>query len=72
MICSNFQLILMLTLCCFVAVAENNDYPSMEFLEFLGEWENEQGEWVDPIALPDDGNPSPQLLGEEEEQDDES
>lgn len=25
--------------------------PSMELLEFLGEWENENGEWVDPEEL---------------------
>ena len=25
--------------------------PSMELLEFLGEWETEDGEWVDPILL---------------------
>ena len=23
--------------------------PSIEFLEFLGEWETEEGEWIDPI-----------------------
>ncbi|MFQ5483160.1 MAG: hypothetical protein ACE5ER_10415 [Nitrospinaceae bacterium] len=27
--------------------------PSMEFLEFLGEWEDEDGEWMDPIELED-------------------
>jgi len=25
--------------------------PSMEFLEFLGEWETEEGEWIDPVEL---------------------
>ena len=25
--------------------------PSMELLEFLGEWETEDGEWIDPILL---------------------
>ena len=28
--------------------------PSMEFLEFLGEWETEQGEWIDPVTLEGD------------------
>ncbi len=28
--------------------------PSMDFLEFLGEWETEQGEWIDPIELEDE------------------
>ena len=30
--------------------------PSVEFLEFLGIWENKQGEWLDPtqfIEIPD-------------------
>jgi hypothetical protein len=32
---------------------QSNDgaMPSMDFLEFIGEWETEQGEWLDPIAL---------------------
>ena len=25
--------------------------PSIAFLEFLGEWETNQGEWIDPIEL---------------------
>ena len=28
--------------------------PSIEFLEFLGEWETNEGEWIDPIELEDD------------------
>ena len=24
------------------------ELPTMEFLEFLGEWEDDEGEWVDP------------------------
>ncbi len=27
--------------------------PSMDFLEFLGEWETEQGEWLDLEILED-------------------
>ncbi len=27
------------------------DIQTMEFLEFLGEWETEEGEWIDPIEL---------------------
>ena len=30
------------------------EIPSMDFLEFLGEWETEQGEWIDPVALEDE------------------
>ncbi len=25
--------------------------PSMAFLEFIGEWETDEGEWVDPLDL---------------------
>lgn len=28
--------------------------PSMDFLEYLGEWETEDGEWIDPIELDDE------------------
>jgi hypothetical protein len=28
--------------------------PSMDFLEFLGEWETIQGEWLDPETLEDE------------------
>ena len=31
--------------------ATNEEMPSMEFLEFLGEWETEEGEWIDPLEL---------------------
>lgn len=34
---------------------DNTDaMPSMAFLEFLGEWETEEGEWIDPFELEDD------------------
>ena len=29
------------------------DSPSLELLEFLGEWETEQGEWIDPTHMLD-------------------
>ncbi len=25
--------------------------PSMAFLEFIGEWETDEGEWIDPLDL---------------------
>jgi hypothetical protein len=28
--------------------------PSIEFLEFLGEWETDEGEWIAPEELADD------------------
>lgn len=33
--------------------------PSIELLEFLGAWETDDGEWVDPAIL-DDSSPSDQ------------
>lgn len=36
----------------FAEEQKNNEaMPSIEFLEFLGEWETEDGEWIDPIEL---------------------
>ncbi len=36
-----------------VAVDSDGDtsMPSMELLEFLGEFETEDGEWIDPVLL---------------------
>jgi hypothetical protein len=31
--------------------AQEDSAPSMELLEFLGEWETDDGEWLDPIKL---------------------
>ena len=30
---------------------ENSETPSLEFLEFLGDWETDDGEWIDPEEL---------------------
>ena len=30
---------------------ENAETPSLEFLEFLGDWETDDGEWIDPEEL---------------------
>ena len=30
---------------------KDTDMPSMELLEFLGSWETDDGEWVDPMLL---------------------
>ena len=32
---------------------ENDDTPSLDLLEFLGEWETGDGEWLDPAQLED-------------------
>ena len=31
--------------------SEESEMPSLEFLEFLGDWETEDGEWIDPEEL---------------------
>jgi hypothetical protein len=33
------------------AAQENIETPSIEFLEFLGDWETDDGEWIDPEEL---------------------
>ena len=33
------------------AASTATDSPSLELLEFLGEWETDDGAWVDPFSL---------------------
>ena len=33
------------------AKAASDEKPSMELLEFLGEWQTDDGEWVDPTRF---------------------
>ncbi len=33
------------------ASKENTEMPSLELLEFLGDWETDDGEWIDPEEL---------------------
>lgn len=33
------------------APQEKTEAPSLEFLEFLGDWETDDGEWIDPEEL---------------------
>ena len=39
--------------------AEGVETPPLELLEYLGEWEGREGEWIDPqllqLAMPGDG-----------------
>ncbi len=34
--------------------SEEDEAPSIELLEFLGEWETSNGEWLDPSLLEDE------------------
>ena len=31
--------------------AESSEQPELEFLEFLAEWQSDQGEWIDPLQM---------------------
>ena len=33
------------------AGSEESEIPSLELLEFLGDWETDDGEWIDPEEL---------------------
>lgn len=50
---STYAMLLLLSMTQLFAEEETNteSMPSVEFLEFLGEWETEQGEWIDPNEL---------------------
>ena len=41
--------------------------PSLELLEFLGEWETENGKWVDPTEFKDVVHPDEEQEDEEQE-----
>ena len=71
---SNWGLILCLVVPAASAVEEAQDEAlSQAFLEFLGEWEDEQGNWQDPLEYetPEDAQ-DVQLPGENVEQNDET
>ncbi|MGD8559676.1 MAG: hypothetical protein PVF34_06645 [Gammaproteobacteria bacterium] len=44
-------LLIILLAVAFHAEAGTEDKPSMELLEFLGEWQTKEGEWVDPMRF---------------------
>ncbi len=45
---------------------QEQEIPSLEFLEFLGEWETEDGKWIDPEALEQMSLPDPEQEKDEE------
>ena len=49
---SRCLLILIFSTSSLFAEEQNNDAkPTVEFLEFLGEWESDDGAWIDPADL---------------------
>jgi len=44
------------------------EIPTLEFLEFLGEWETEDGQWIDPEALEQMSLPDPEQEKDEEDE----
>lgn len=39
------------------AEPESETVPSLEMLEFLGEWQTADGQWFDPLPEDDERNP---------------
>ena len=46
-------IIILLSIALDANAASENTNPSMELLEFLGEWQTKDGDWVDPMRFLD-------------------
>lgn len=55
--------ILMLSVLAVPLVLFAADAPSLELLEFLGDWETKEGEWQDPLDFMQDLEADPDALG---------
>ena len=47
---------------------ENAETPSLEFLEFLGDWETDDGEWIDPEEMEHIAITDQEQMNEDEQQ----
>jgi hypothetical protein len=47
---------------------KGEEIPSLEFLEFLGEWETEDGRWIDPEELEQMPVPDSKKKNEDEDE----
>ncbi|VAX31929.1 hypothetical protein MNBD_NITROSPINAE05-380 [hydrothermal vent metagenome] len=47
---------------------KGREIPTLEFLEFLGEWETEDGRWIDPEELDQMSMPDTEKKNEEEDE----
>ena len=46
----------------------NEEAPTLELLEFLGEWETSDGQWIDPAVLEDEDFANLLRLTDEEDE----
>lgn len=61
-------LLVMLGSPAFAQQPDEAELPSLEFLEFLGDWETEDGEWIDPEELEEIALSDPEQNYEDEPQ----
>lgn len=62
-------MILLMNMSAFAVQGSEQDPPSIELLEFLGEWETRDGTWVDPTEFEDVVLPSEEQKDEEQKRD---
>ena len=60
-------MILLMNVSAIPAQGAEQGSPSLELLEFLGEWETEDGKWVDPTEFKDVVHPDEEQEDEEQE-----
>ena len=69
--CRHSLLVLMMIIFSPLLQAEtqrDEESPTLELLEFLGEWETSDGEWLDPTELEDDDFAKLMSLTDEEDE----
>ena len=49
-----------------VLAADGDQRPDLDLLEYLGEWEDEQGDWLDPLLLAEQADDSNSGGGEKQ------
>jgi hypothetical protein len=64
-------MILLMNMGAVAAQGAEQDPPSIELLEFLGEWETRDGTWVDPMEFKDVVLPDEEQKDEEQKRDEE-
>ena len=62
-------MVVLMNMSAFIARGAEQDPPSIELLEFLGEWETQDGNWVDPTEFKDVVLPIEEQNDEEQRKD---